>query len=414
MLRLRPKSRSESDLKNQLGNLPGVVRLWDLQRGVELGERPIPLEGEVSRFLSESISKAAVSPDGQIAITVGRFGPRAELRRFDVASGLATMASVEYPRPIRIVRFGPSGEVLATIDAGDEVQLWRAADLTRIGARIRPQGAVQTLAFSPDGRVLLISILTPDGPALSLWDAQSTHRLSPPIPIPVRARHLVCSPDRSRLAATGSLGHVWLLPFPDSWVGERDQSKEMVEAMVGWTLTESGDAEPLETDRWARQLARVVTRHAPAGVAESVDSSLVWGGGSAPAAVGASLSADSIAERLTELDELLAEQPDRWQARLSRIPLLLEQSRVDEATADLEVVRTHGGRDWTIAWLKRQAQATSTARLRTRRLVAIGRRVIRVARCHVALVLRADSDDGAKRRDDVSLVPPGALDRRSV
>jgi WD40 repeat protein len=100
---ITPNPRIEENIRDQLADAFGEVRLWDLESGREVGELPIPLEGQtVDR-------SAAVAPDGRSVVTVGRFGQRAELRKFDTASGRPVAPSVKYPRPIRQIRYGPRG-----------------------------------------------------------------------------------------------------------------------------------------------------------------------------------------------------------------------------------------------------------------------------------------------------------------
>lgn len=126
-VRLRPDPRPREDIVGQIDRSAiGVVRIWDLETGLEIGDLPVPLEGDALGLLvdaREGMHRAAVSPDGKSIVTASRFGTRTELRSFNVASGRPSAPSVEYPRSVRWIGFGPLGHRLVTLDSTSAVQL---------------------------------------------------------------------------------------------------------------------------------------------------------------------------------------------------------------------------------------------------------------------------------------------------
>lgn len=349
-IRLHPKPRKDEDIVQQTASARGEVRLWDMESGRELGPLPIPLEGRATSSLRFS---AAVSPDGRSVVTLSRFGPRTELRQFDATSGRPVAPSVEYPRLIREIQYGPRGQVLATIDLSSEVQLWNANDLTRIGARLRPEGSVAAMAFDCKGDALLLTAETGTGPRLTLWDTGTGHRLSPQIELPAAADRLACNPDGKSLAMAGVEGHVWEVPLPAVWDTEMAESTAGVEALAGCRLSEHGDVEPLEADRWRLQLAQLDPMPRAERPRPSADSQIAWNNSDPllelPSGPG------TLEQRQATLDAMIAERPGDWAARLERAAMLLAQERLDAADADFEAAAADGDREWIIAWLKRHA-----------------------------------------------------------
>jgi tetratricopeptide (TPR) repeat protein len=218
---------------------------------------------------------------------------------------------------------------------GSEVQLWNAADLTRIGSRIRTAGTVTRMAFDSQGGALLVASNTDEGPRLSIWDAGSGCRLSPPIELPAPAYRLACHPDgRSVAIADRMAGGVWEVPLPQVWDADATESAQRVEAWAGCTLTEQGDVEPLEAAGWIAQIAKV---EFPESRSEPDDAGSVltdWRESDAYRIIEDETRSDE--EKLAALDPFIEQQPDLWPARMARSTIRLRQGRLDEAAEDLE------------------------------------------------------------------------------
>lgn len=103
--------------------------------------------GNAAAFASPApVADAAWSPDGRRFLTAE--GNRAVLR--DAASGIAIR---EFPHPaaVRIVRFFPDGQRLATVADDNSAYLWRI-DATEPFARLTHQKRIDALDISADGR----------------------------------------------------------------------------------------------------------------------------------------------------------------------------------------------------------------------------------------------------------------------
>ncbi len=118
--------------------------------------------------------KAAVdidfSADGKtLAVPVDQ-----AVKLLDAESGRELNLLVEHRTTVRLVKFSPTGKVLASVSPADGVKLWDVAT----GDELRTldvHGFVNALAFSPDGQQLVIGA-TWD---LQLWDVEKGQLLRP-------------------------------------------------------------------------------------------------------------------------------------------------------------------------------------------------------------------------------------------
>jgi WD40 repeat protein len=201
----------------------GAARLWDRATGEPIGQ-PLEHQGPVSAV--------AFGPGGRTLLTAGTDGTA---RLWGVAPAPASLRQFPHGEPVMAVAFSPDGRTLATGTADRRVTLWGVESgkerrslqgrqgLPVLGAstagllgssfgqgpilaasalfpgRTGPHDdEVWTVAFSPDGRILLTA--SRDGTA-KLWDtATGTPRHTLPHRYPVRSAAI--SPD-GRLILTG-------------------------------------------------------------------------------------------------------------------------------------------------------------------------------------------------------------------
>jgi WD40 repeat protein/serine/threonine protein kinase len=146
---------------------------------------------------------AAPSPDGQTVATgsgvVVSGTLRGEARLWNVATGEPLGPPLRQSAPVRSVAFSPDGSMLLTGSLDATVQLWDPARGAPLGAPLVHPAPIDEVAFTPDGQTLV----TAGGRFVRFWDAASRAPLRP-LPdqaAPVHA--LALSADGKRLV-TGS------------------------------------------------------------------------------------------------------------------------------------------------------------------------------------------------------------------
>jgi WD40 repeat protein len=121
------------------------VRLWNAADSRSLGPA-LPQSGEVTR--------AAFSPDSRrMALLSGR-----EIRLWDVGTRRPVGSSLLAGGPVRQLTFGRDGRLLQ-VATDAETRLWDVSRLSRLGPLQRVydnEAAVAPVAFSPDGRAVLL------------------------------------------------------------------------------------------------------------------------------------------------------------------------------------------------------------------------------------------------------------------
>jgi WD40 repeat protein len=127
---------------------------------------------------------------------------------------------VRIDRSVEAVVFSPGGRVVASGSVDDSIQLWNARTHREVpgnqqGGGMEMADVIDTLAFTPDGRVLASATVG----AVVLWDVRTQKRLRK---LAVGGEVLAISPDRRILATGGVLD-------PNSTYGASD-------SIVLWNL----------------------------------------------------------------------------------------------------------------------------------------------------------------------------------
>ncbi len=191
-----------------------VVRLWDFRTGTEIRR----CQGEQNAW-----RRLVFSPDGKILAAAN--ARHATIQLWETATGKELVAVEHGPvgeRPIDIIlgshalAFSPDSKVLATSANEDKaIRFWDTATGKSVRV-LQSDSRIDTIAFSPDGKLLASGDGLPDGNprppfAIRLWDAKTGREVRRCAGHPTRIQVLAFSRDGKRLLSStggGSL-HIW-------------------------------------------------------------------------------------------------------------------------------------------------------------------------------------------------------------
>jgi WD40 repeat protein len=180
---------------------PPRIRVWDVRRR------------ELTRFRSEqSTAMLAFSPDGRWVAAETGFG--ADI--LDARSG-RRVKNVDPEGATRSVAFSPEGSLLVIGTSDGTVHFFSTDDWRAVGQPVEAHTArVTSLAFAPHGRVLATG--GADG-KVALWDVATRKPIGTPLSLgPQTYTSAVFSPDGSHLFAVSTGGEgVRLDASPEAW-----------------------------------------------------------------------------------------------------------------------------------------------------------------------------------------------------
>ena len=120
----------------------GTTRLWDLNTGEEVG---------LLRTRAGRVSSCDFNARGDLIATVSPSSPSSAVDIRRVADGRRAERLTGHNAGVRVVRFAPEGDLLATGGDDQSVMLWDARSGRRIRVMEGHRGNVYALAFSSDG-----------------------------------------------------------------------------------------------------------------------------------------------------------------------------------------------------------------------------------------------------------------------
>jgi WD40 repeat protein len=203
-----------------IGGRDGRVVLWDVTARRVTATLPGPHSrlspGNTSGLSAYGAYAVAFSPDGRLLAVQDSDGSTylwaiparrrlATLTPPGAVGGSAVIGLTGHP-----VAFSPSGQLIAVVDGGQNLDLWavNAAGTGATFARRLAAGGVDAVAFSPDGAVIAVGR---DPGSMTLFGVATGRRLATLIdPHPFRVDALAYRPDGAFLAAAdGNRVYLW-------------------------------------------------------------------------------------------------------------------------------------------------------------------------------------------------------------
>jgi WD40 repeat protein len=103
-----------------------------------------------------------------------------------------------------IVTIGPDGKIIAAATSDGEVRLWNVATRTPVEAALGiPAGGANSIAFSPNGKVLAVATGNDEG-VVRLWDVATGRQVGSPIGQKIRGVLSAAFSPNGKLLATGN------------------------------------------------------------------------------------------------------------------------------------------------------------------------------------------------------------------
>jgi WD40 repeat protein len=196
-----------------LTSTDGRVRLWDAETGQA---------GGIGRGHTAAVWSMAFSPNGR---RLASASDDQTVRRWDAETGQPIGEPLKgHTAAVQSVAFSPNGRRLASASADGEIRLWETRDDSRAGLKalevlkkcqeqqLEQPAAVQSVAFSPDGRRLASAGGAGRGEVcLWKWDAETGQPIGEPLKGHTAAVQSVAfSPNGRRLASASADGEIRL------------------------------------------------------------------------------------------------------------------------------------------------------------------------------------------------------------
>jgi WD40 repeat protein len=196
---------------------------------------------------AEPIFIAAFNRDGSlIAVASGR-----RARIFDVIAQRYLEAEWIHPDKIRTIAFSPDGRSILVAGEDGAAQIL-SNDLSRKIHRFQHGQPVKAAIFVPGGRFVLTGS---DDFTAKLWDLEVGRSVGPALRLKGAVSGVATTRDGSRYAAVGR-GPVRIWETPKSWEGDRAEVQAQVESRTGMELDEDYEVRFLDAAAWTKRLER--------------------------------------------------------------------------------------------------------------------------------------------------------------
>ncbi|KIK21039.1 hypothetical protein PISMIDRAFT_681748 [Pisolithus microcarpus 441] len=172
------------------GSYDMTVRIWDAERGVQIGS---PLQGHTSQVLS-----VAFSPDGKRVVSGSA---DSTVRIWDAGRGVQIGSPLQgHTGWVWSVAFSPDGQRIVSGSNDNTVRVWDAEMGVQIGDPLQGHTSwVNSVAFSPNGKRIVSGS---DDSTVRVWDAEIGVQIGGPLEGHITGVNSVAfSPDGKRIVS---------------------------------------------------------------------------------------------------------------------------------------------------------------------------------------------------------------------
>ncbi|KIO03231.1 hypothetical protein M404DRAFT_87139, partial [Pisolithus tinctorius Marx 270] len=151
------------------GSLDKTVRVWDVERGVQIGST---LEGHTN-----AVNSVTFSPDGKMIVS-GSWD--STVRVWDAEGGVQIGSPLEgHTFGVNSVAFSPDGKMIVSGSLDKTVRVWDVEGGVQIGSPLEGHtSGVNSVAFSPDGKRIVSGSWDK---TVRVWDAEGGVQIGSPL-----------------------------------------------------------------------------------------------------------------------------------------------------------------------------------------------------------------------------------------